>query len=377
MKTFVSNIQYKIFAFGGTGSEIVKELKKLGFSSERILYFDADKRTLDHNGLPNRFLLGIDHAKGVGTKGDVDMGVRIFIDHREIFNRFADDDCLYLLIGALGGGTFSAMAPKMAEILEQKKRRFIVVSKMPVGESRKEKGNAFTALEAINLFTDKVLLFHGVLVEKYLQESGKEDAYAQINERLAGIIQFLLGKPVIRVITSAKRSEIKLEDNIERVKAYVDGHNWFVAHVDSKIFLGRTNRVLLDTIHNCPDAVSIVSPRKFEELTAFIYQESGFETELTKETRDGGVDIKVKTLPALRGTPFLTVVQAKHRLKGKIHSYEIQQLEGARRGASAQRGALVSTAEYTRDSIKYAIGQKIDLISFFDLVDDLQKLIKA
>jgi HJR/Mrr/RecB family endonuclease len=249
-----------------------------------------------------------------------------------------------------------------------------VLGKMPEDEPSNDRGNAFEALEAINAFTDKVVLLHGEMVTKYVRNLEKDDAYAQMNQLISDSIFDLLDKPGIRIIKSSSTIAMKFQDNLERIKAYIEGNSWFVAFDDTRMFVGQTNRALLDIINNNRNEIKIVSPRKFEELTAYIYQESGYETELTKATRDGGIDIKVKTLPALRGTPFLTVVQAKHRLSGTIHSYEIQQLEGARVGADAHRAALVSTAEYSKDSIKYAKGQKIDLLSFFELSDDYQRL---
>jgi hypothetical protein len=376
MKAFTSSIQYKVLAFGGAGAQIIKALQKGGLPDERLHYFDTNKNDIGINGIANRFLLGQNEVKGKGTNGDAAVGRRIFQDNMELFNRLADDDCLYVLTGALGGGTFSAMASLMAEILEAKKRKMVFVTKMPDGEGSTYLGTAFQSLEAINEYTDKVLLYHGELVESYLRSAGKDEGYRQINGRIAGAIKELLTKPGIRIIPSSTPYDIRLHDYFERVKAYVDGHEWYVAHDDHKIFLARTNVALLDIIYNGHIHLNVVSPRKFEELTASIYEGSGYETELTKATRDKGVDIRVKTLPALQGTPFLTVVQAKHKMKGNIQSFEVQQLEGARKGAGAERAAFVSTVGYSRDSIEYANGQKIDLLRFFDLLDAYKQLTK-
>lgn len=280
---------------------------------------------------------------------------------------------MFIIVGALGGGTFSAMAPLVAQMLQLKNKKFIIVTKWPVGENDVNIGIAHHAISAINEYTDKVLMYLGEVVKSQLSIHGKENAYKEINKRTSADIKDLLSCYPSRIIPSSVSEGISLQDNFLRIKAYIDGMDWLIGRDDDTLYLTRSNVALLDTIYSGHTELYINTTRKFEELTAEIFRGVGYETILTGATCDKGVDIRLRMFnPFTR--PLNTVVQTKMKGKGKkIQRHEVQQLEGARAGAGTDIAMFVSSVGYSKDSIDYAKKQKIDLHLFFDLLDEYKK----
>lgn len=362
-----------VIGFGGSGAKIVKMLSKIGIPTSRIHMFDTDKRETDYHGLSGRYLLGEKLLNGNGTSSNPNSGRLAFDDGKEYLNRLTEEDCLYIIVGALGGGTFSAMTPLLVEMLNSKNKKFIIVTKWPDGEEEVNIGIAHHALNAINADVNQVLLFKGEVVLSQLRVHRKENAYHEINKRMSADVKDLLTRSPSRIIPTNSHEEVKLQDNFLLVKAYIDGSEWLMGQDDDTLYLTRANVALLDTIYSGHTELYINTPRKFEELTAEILKGVGYETTLTAATRDKGVDIHLRMFNPF-SRPVETVVQTKMKGKGKqIERPEVQQLEGARAGAEADTAMFVSSVGYSSDSIKYANKQKIDLHLFFDLLEEYKR----
>ena len=59
-----------------------------------------------------------------------------------------------------------------------------------------------------------------------------------------------------------------------------------------------------------PMSMYELSPREFEKIIAELFKKLGYEVELTKQTRDGGVDIYIAEKTDLG--KFLFLVECKH-----------------------------------------------------------------
>jgi hypothetical protein len=371
MKPFKSEVQYMVVGFGGAGVQIGKMLINSGLPSSRLHLFDTDRRQIENNGPSGRYLLGEKQLKGKGTFLNTDLGKNAYEDAKEYLNRLSEEDCIYVIVGALGGGTFSSMAPLFAQTLVSKNKKFIVASKWPDGEEEVSIGIAHEALIALNNSTDKVLLYKGQIVIEQLAMHGRDNGYYEINKRISADILNLLNRFSNRIIPNNTREEVKLQDNFLRIKAYVDGSHWIITQDDDALYLTRANVALLDTIYSGHTELYINTPRKFEELTAEILRSAGYEAILTAATRDKGVDIHLK-MPNPFSSPLKTVVQTKMKGKGKkIQRPEVQQLHGARAGAD--RAMFVSSVDFSKDSINFAKDEKIDLHRFFDLLDEYKR----
>lgn len=118
-----------------------------------------------------------------------------------------------------------------------------------------------------------------------------------------------------------------------------------------------------------------LTPRKFEEVVASVYSSIGWRVELTKQTRDGGVDII-----CLRNYSGETcIVECKRYSRSrKVGIAAVDRLVGAAFRTSTKSAHLVTTSSFSTPAIKakrQAAEQGLEL----ELVDgsDLLKLVGA
>ena len=111
--------------------------------------------------------------------------------------------------------------------------------------------------------------------------------------------------------------------------------------------IGLIHRIALD-----PQAVYMLSPRKFEELIAEILKEFDFDVKLSPLGPDGGIDIFAER--AAEFGPELYLVQCKrHRRDRRVGLPIIKQLNADLRDRRASRGLLVTTSYFTKPALSY------------------------
>ena len=118
--------------------------------------------------------------------------------------------------------------------------------------------------------------------------------------------------------------------------------------------VAQTNDELVKWIARHPSSMYELSPQKFEELVADILRDQGYVVEITQSTRDKGRDIL-----AVFNTPqgeILTVVECKkYRLDRKIGVSIVERfIHVIRETDKANKGLIVTTSEFSADSIKKA-----------------------
>jgi hypothetical protein len=98
--------------------------------------------------------------------------------------------------------------------------------------------------------------------------------------------------------------------------------------------------------------IYMISPRRFEEVVARIFSEIGFRTMLTKETRDGGVDVFLydDTSGELKG-----IVECKKNRKDRsVGIGTVQRLAGSAIQWEAKQAYLVTTSQFSQPAIQSA-----------------------
>jgi restriction system protein len=125
---------------------------------------------------------------------------------------------------------------------------------------------------------------------------------------------------------------------------------------------------LLNTLYN-------ISPSAFERLAQRILRESGFfQVEVTGKTGDGGID--GKGIVRINGFLSFHVIFQCKRYRGSVTPDKIRDFRGAMQGR-ADKGLLITTGKFTRESIKEATrdgAPPIDLIDGELLCDKLKEL---
>ena len=116
------------------------------------------------------------------------------------------------------------------------------------------------------------------------------------------------------------------------------------------------------------DQILNLNPLDFEMLVGQLYTMIGFSTKLTKRSHDGGIDIFAsRNEPTQKET---LIIQCK-RYNKKIGVKDIRDLLGVVSDKKANKGTLITTSFFTKESIKFAKNNpRIELIDY----DSLAKL---
>lgn len=121
-----------------------------------------------------------------------------------------------------------------------------------------------------------------------------------------------------------------------------------------------------------------LNPIEFEELVADTWEDiKGCSTELTQESRDGGVDViaEFSGLSSSGVSPLNVdkiVIQVK-RYSSRISIGAIERMEGVRRRQQADKAVFVTASEYTGPAEDAAEDLDIKYVDGQDLIDMLNE----
>ncbi len=102
-----------------------------------------------------------------------------------------------------------------------------------------------------------------------------------------------------------------------------------------------------------------LNPFDFEKLICNLFEKMGFESKLTRSSKDGGVDvIAFDPRPILGGK---LVIQAK-RYRNTVAVSDVRDLWGTMDHERAHKGILVATSGFSPDAYKFADEKPIELI---------------
>lgn len=135
------------------------------------------------------------------------------------------------------------------------------------------------------------------------------------------------------------------------------------------------NRVhyLIQSIIADKNALYSLTPREFEQVVEQVFQDNGFETLLTPETRDGGKDIVATKY--VMGKPVVFYIECKkYGCKKTIGINIVRQLYGVQMADRVNKAILVTTAHFSSDARDFA-EQQNTLIDLFD-IDEFHELLQ-
>lgn len=105
---------------------------------------------------------------------------------------------------------------------------------------------------------------------------------------------------------------------------------------------------------------------EFEKLCQQLVENMGFETELTKASGDGGIDLIAYNYQPLLSGKY--IIQCK-RYSGSVGEPIIRDLYGVVMSERANKGVLMTTGYFTKSAIAFAEGKPIELIDGSKLND--------
>ena len=142
---------------------------------------------------------------------------------------------------------------------------------------------------------------------------------------------------------------------------------------DARITITEISDALLVEIAREPLLLYKLTPRRFEQLVAKIFEDLGYRATLTPETRDGGFDILLEA--SVASGRLLTLVECKRYAPNRPVRIEIvRNLYGVLSKANATQGLIVTTSWFTRDarSEQDAVQYRMGLRDFEDITNWLK-----
>jgi hypothetical protein len=178
------------------------------------------------------------------------------------------------------------------------------------------------------------------------------------DEEWYGNVPFDGGEAVFRSDSYGEVGDLladkKVEDFFERMRTPEEGEE--LANAKKLIIpagglivegdLAEINDELVNYLAKHPELMHKMDPHKFEELVATLLKAKGYDVEVTKRTRDGGLDIRACKKSDV-GT-LLTMTQCKryapHR---KVTVEAVRQLYGVVESDKATNGLIITTSTFT------------------------------
>jgi len=207
--------------------------------------------------------------------------------------------------------------------------------------------------EALKSLTEKEAL---VLKMRFGLEDGTEHTLAEIGQ------QFKLTPERVRQIEAIALRKLQHPSRRRKLKSLVepiqevmeeekkDAEKIIEFPTDLGIGLITTNvdEHLIRYFSEHPEEIKTMNRRLFEEMIAELFKGFGYEVELTKQTRDGGIDIiAIKDLEV----SVKYIIQAKRpTLEKPVGIDPVRALYGVKSDEKATKAILATTTYFTRDA---------------------------
>jgi len=129
------------------------------------------------------------------------------------------------------------------------------------------------------------------------------------------------------------------------------------------------NNELIKFLKMNPKYLYRLDPRKFEELISAILSDMGYSVELTKQTRDGGVDI-FATQKNIIGESLLIVDCKRYAPHKNIGVGVVRELYGITEQLKATMGIIATTSFFSKPAIDFqrTISHRISLKDYNDII---------
>jgi len=114
-----------------------------------------------------------------------------------------------------------------------------------------------------------------------------------------------------------------------------------------------------------PELIKQLDWKRFEELCAWYFEESGYQATVSSFGADGGIDILVHSSTG----DLSAVVQCKAWINKPVGVKEVRELFGVMHDRGCPNGVLIGLSGFSQDATAFAQNKSIDLISTSQLLN--------
>lgn len=194
-----------LIGLGGAGCNILQRCSLTGIEHCDTVAIDTDIRPLKASQAMNNIQLGEKLTRGLGTRGDLDLGKQAAQEAEGRLNAiFIDKKILFLCVG-LGGGTGSGAAPYIARLARQEGLFVVVLATIPFPfEGKRLTAQANTSLSQLDTISNALITFENARMgELILEEQGIHEAfmasYRLISEAISSLYRLVSSPGLIYV----------------------------------------------------------------------------------------------------------------------------------------------------------------------------------
>jgi restriction endonuclease Mrr len=177
-------------------------------------------------------------------------------------------------------------------------------------------------------------------------------------------------------IVEAAIAPYKFEDFFDRVARREDDEEIITsrdlilprAGVRVEIDLKEINEELVRHLARHPSQLHQLPSRTFEELVAELFRAKGYQVEVTKRTRDGGLDIRAAMKSDI-GTVLILIECKRFSPQHKVGVHVVRGLYGVVEAERATKGLVATTSAFTKDakSFQSTVSARMHLTDFQEL----------
>ena len=190
--------------------------------------------------------------------------------------------------------------------------------------------------------------------------------------------ELIYGPKALHRVTDAISYEHVVDRFWPRQQRLVIDHAFYAIYIawrpDSRIIIPDHNRELLRAMAIDEAFFRVITPRRFEELVAYLYECLGCRVELTKATRDFGADILAWHGGPLASETVIAVQVKRYAANNKVGLKSLFELHGAVAHYTADTGHLVTTSDFTQPARHFAQGQRLHLVNLEAFQAELRRL---
>jgi HJR/Mrr/RecB family endonuclease len=121
----------------------------------------------------------------------------------------------------------------------------------------------------------------------------------------------------------------------------------------------------------------LVSPRRFEELVAYLYECLGCKVELTAASRDFGADILAWHGGPLGSQSMIAIQVKRYAQQHRVGLKALFELHGAVAHYGADSGHIVTSSDFTKPARIFADAQRLHLVNLQKFQEELGRLFQS
>ena len=160
---------------------------------------------------------------------------------------------------------------------------------------------------------------------------------------------FKIRRSNVRTIIHGTASKIRANPDLVKLLAVHEVRSVLVVAYDE----------LVREIAKHPQDIYSISPRRFEEIVAYILEQFGFTVDLTAQTRDGGADILAVTKDALGITTSYIVECKRYAKDNKVGVATARAIYGVKTAKRKDHAIIATTSLFTQDAVTFSRTQEV------------------